>query len=279
MLIRHFTPMDNKNNIAESYFNLFKHDEELQKRFLLGEFQTSHQVMIRKEYFKYYTKEDLYKANITKIFMTTDYATTTNKRSDFTVLCIWAVVEDQEEQDDRFKNKLFLLDMYRDKTEETSLATIDFAKKWRDGIENHPSDRILNEICIEMITSSQGIISTLESSVGKSQDELFITNIIHKIKRERRSKYARAMSMLHFIKQGIINLPCPNTNQIEGIKDIYKDIIEPILIECQDFRENDKKNYKAKDDIVDNIIDAISRVCSTNVTFLETKIHSPVVNY
>lgn len=212
-------------------------------------------------FFRFYNAEDLYNLDFNRVFITTDFAFTQKEKSDYTVLCCWA--EDLD-------NNLFLLDMLRGKYKGIYLNTMlyQFWHKWQNGIKDTPCSFISIE------KSGQQNISMVQSMrmgfyINDGTDEegkkVNFNCGIRELPRSTK-KYTRALQSLAFIQQGKVFLPSYNV-QINGVNDVMQEIVEPFLLEHEQFSEDDGVQRKQHDDIVDNCLDAVSIVNKNRASY------------
>jgi hypothetical protein len=199
-------------------------------------------------YFRFYNPEDLEKMDFIRVFITTDFAFTQKEKSDYTVFCCWA--EDLD-------NNLLLLDMQRGKYKGINLHTMlyNFWHKWRNGLGN----AACSFICIEKAGQQNiSMVQTMRNGFyveGSTEKVNFLCGI-RELPRNVR-KYTRAMQSLAYIQQGKVFLPSFAV-QINGVNDVMSEIVEPFLLEHEQFTEEDHMQRKLHDDIVDNCLDAVS---------------------
>ena len=208
-------------------------------------------------YFRYYNHEDLEKLDFNRAFITTDLAFTQERRSDYTVFCFW--LED-------IQGNLFLVDMFRGKHKGTELNLLlyNFWKKYSSGVADNPSTEC-QFIAIEVAgQSTTTFVQSLSAPIliGKDSEPVQIDCAIRKLPRNTK-KYTRAMQSLAYIQQGKVYLPSYNV-KIDGVSDINLEIVEPFLLEHEQFAEDDSHLH---DDIVDNCLDAISIVNKPAATY------------
>jgi len=94
---------------------------------------------------------------------------------------------------------------------------------------------------------------------GEVGEKVHISCGLREIARSGIKKYTRAMQSLAYIQQGKVYLPSFAV-QINGIDDVMSQIVEPFLMEHEQFSEEDNIQRKLHDDIVDNCLDAVSVV-------------------
>lgn len=219
--------------------------------------------IFNRAFFRFYNSEDLDDLQFNRIFITTDFAFTQKERSDYTVFCCWA--EDLD-------NNLLLLDMQRGQYKGIELNTMlyNFWHKWKNGV----GDTVCSFITVEQagqqnITIVQSMKKGFYIQDGSNRDgqKVYFECGVRELPRGAKStKYTRAMQSLAFIQQGKVYLPSYNV-QIPGINDIMTDIVEPFLLEHEQFSEDDGVQRKQKDDIVDNCLDAVSIVNKARVSY------------
>jgi phage terminase large subunit-like protein len=211
-------------------------------------------------YFRFYNSEDLDNLDINRIFITTDFAFTQKEESDYTVFCCWA--EDLD-------NNLLLLDMQRGKYKGIQLNTMmyNFWHKWQNGIGNVPCSFITiekagqqNITLVDSMRNGFYIDDDGQTTQGKEGKKVFFNCGIRQLPRGGSlGKYTRVMQNLAYIQQGKVYLPSFNV-QINGVDDIVKEIVDPFILEHEQFSQKQSVQRKQHDDIVDNCIDAVSIV-------------------
>lgn len=193
----------------------------------------SESVIIRREWFSYYT-EEYTGLHLSHTIITTDYAFTTKSSSDYTVLCVWGVSIDK---------KIYLLDMIRDKFEYTDSrsATLAFYNKWKFFVLQNKSPVYCKAFYIEDTTPSKPIIDDLKK----------IGVYLSLIKRSS-DKFTRVSVCTPEIRAGLVHLPKNKT------------FTEDVLKECESFRDN---NTHKHDDIVDNLVDCITQELKAKISY------------
>lgn len=175
---------------------------------------------------------------IERYFITTDTAFEDNKRSDYNVFMFWA-------WDGNF---LYVKSFFREKLKglESNKALYRF---WK---ENQAADYTY----VEEVTSTKELIRQYRNGFYIGDKQVIIPNI-KTIPRLNKSKLYRVKLALPFIELGRVFL-------IRGM-----DYNETILNELEKFRED---NTHEKDDIVDNVIDAVNIVGKKYINF-EPQLH------
>lgn len=220
--------------------------------------------IFNRAFFRFYNAEDLTNLEFNRVFITTDFAFTQKEKSDYTVFCCWA--EDLD-------NNLLLLDMQRGKYKGIELNTMlyNFWHKWKNGVKNTPCSFVAVEKAGQQnISLVQSMKSGFYIQDGRNEGQkVYFECGIRELPRNVR-KYTRAMQSLAFIQQGKVYLPSYNV-QIVGINDMMTDLVEPFLLEHEQFSEDDGVQRKQHDDIVDNCLDAVSIVNKARVSY-ETEV-------
>lgn len=203
-----------------------------------------------RNYFKYYTQQDLDNLYFQQIFITTDFAFTQKEESDFTVLCCWAECD----------GNLLLLDMLRGKYKGSQLNAMlqNFYKKWKNGFSNEHGSYFCSSIVIEQ-SGQQNIVMLDNIQNGfilEDGSKFYFDCAIIGLPRKGINKYTRVMRGLPFVQAGKVFLPAADV-KIEGVNNVVDDIVEPFLLEHEQFNDNENIQRKLHDDIVDNCMDAI----------------------
>lgn len=245
--------LTNRFNEREKQLILSKTSQETyQVQYLQNPSMEKGKIFLR-SYFRFYNPEDLENTEFNRIFITTDFAFTQKTKSDYTVFCCWA--ED-------LQGNLILLDMLRGKFKGSFLNKMlySFWHKWQNGMGNTPCSFIMIE---KIGHGNDTIINAIKNGFyigeGEVGEKVHISCGLREIARSGIKKYTRAMQSLAYIQQGKVYLPSFAV-QINGIDDVMSQIVEPFLMEHEQFSEEDNIQRKLHDDIVDNCLDAVSVV-------------------
>lgn len=203
--------------------------------------------IFHRAFFRFYRANDLETINFIDGFITTDLAFKRTLKADFTVFIFW-MVDDQ--------GNLYLIDMYRDKVDGVSLnqALYNFFQKWRYGKNSCGCSTVLVETAGG---SNQVFINTLRNGFYIEEGGKLVYLDCH-IKELIRSinKSVRARQSLGYLQSGKVFLPSYDV-QIDGVRDVMSDIVEPLLSEADEFSDDDSHKH---DDICDCLIDGINHI-------------------
>jgi predicted phage terminase large subunit-like protein len=190
-------------------------------------------VIVLREWWNYYS-QDYTMLELKYVFFTCDLAFTQKTTADYSVICCWGIAKD---------GKLYLIDMLREQKEyyEIRQMIINFVNKYKSFITY--TKHIISYKClyIENVSNSKPLISDLKT----------IGIIIKDIPRKE-DKYTRLSICTGEIEQG--NVFLPNN----------KDFSNLLIDEAFNFR---KEMTHRHDDIVDNLIDAITQELKINSSF------------
>ena len=179
---------------------------ELFKHIYLGQpRRTSETVIIRTEWFKYYTIEPIFEYR----FITGDTAQKTKEANDYSVFCCWGVTKEK---------RLYLIDLIRGKWEAPELETQAIAFWNKHSVNEDAHVRIFY---IEDKVSGTGLIQSLVKKGGIP---------IEAVQRNR-DKFTRCMDILGYIQSGYVFLPA----------DAW--FVSDFLTECDGFTSNDQHEF------------------------------------
>jgi predicted phage terminase large subunit-like protein len=173
--------------------------------------------IIKGEWFQYY---DTYlDKRFDRIFITADTATDTKKHNDYSVACVWGMLN----------GNLYLLDMIRDKWEAPELYKnfSNFWNKWHRGVNS--------------ISCTGFYIEKASSGISMIQHFKRHLPVVFEIERQA-NKLTRLYAVADSIQAGRVFLP--QDRKISGL----------LISECEQFTRNDTHQH---DDIIDCLIDAI----------------------
>jgi hypothetical protein len=207
--------------------------------------------LVKREMFKYYSDYDLKNINFVKGFITTDLALEDKRFNDYNVFCFWLVDDDQN---------LYLIDMQRLKIKgiQAETALYHFYLKWKDGLRNGGVG--CNAIHFENTTNTKMTIQRYRNGLDveqfvngqKVKKKVVLAGLVVELTRVK-NKFSRFIDALPHIEGGKLYLPGSDV-KINGIANVRDEIIEPLISECENFREDDTHDH---DDIIDNVIDGI----------------------
>ena len=217
---------------------------------------------IKREMLRYYSQMDLDTVQFEKGFITTDLALKDKEVNDFNVYCFWLTDADQN---------LYLIDMLRLKIKglKAESALYNFYLKWKDGLRNGGVG--CNQIQFEDVSTSELTIQRFESGIevdtygedgNRLRQKVILGGLVKRIPRLK-NKFSRFMDSLAHIESGRLFLPSHDV-KINGVRDIQYDIIEPLISELENFREDDTHEH---DDILDNVVDGINEARAYNSSY------------
>lgn len=200
--------------------------------------------LVKREMFMFYNQNDLENIQFKNGFMTTDNAYEDKKKSDYNVYCFWLVDE---------HDNLYLIDMLRKKMKGILAEKLlwSFYCKWKEGLKNGGAGII--KILIENTTNTKLTVQKYKNGFYIGNEKVMFGSLIKELPRKSQ-KFVRFKQAIPFIESGKLYLP-NNEVKIDGINDVKKEIIDPLIRECEEMREDDSHEH---DDIVDNVIDAIN---------------------
>ncbi|MFA5805416.1 MAG: phage terminase large subunit [Melioribacteraceae bacterium] len=205
-------PLIDKNEIDEMAKEISQmlRDQEIYGKFVDG----SSAGIIKKDWWKYYTKDELEKLRFIKRVQSWDTAFKKNEENDFSVCTTWEIRQ----------NGFYLIDLWRGRVEFPEL------KKTVVKLFN---DYKPNEVLIEDKASGQSLIQELQRE----------TRIPIKPIKVNTDKIARVHAVTPLIECGRVFLPAPSVSPPKG----ESGWVGLLLNECEEFP------YGEYDDIVDSI--------------------------
>jgi len=231
MFVGKVNPVDNPH-IAQDYIERQKAQGTAHyQRFVEGDFQDVGGHYIQRDFFGSYSSE-IESIQFTDIFITTDFAKSKNIKSDYNVLCVWGISQE---------NNLYLLDTDRFQAVSVDeLGKLDrLYEKWKYGFKNGNSG--LSKIYIEK-PSNQDLIAILQ----RKYFGIISTEVMRSV-----NKFGRFSAVRGIIEGGKIFFPMAEYS-IRNIK--VSTWLDKYLTELESFTENDK-DYE-HDDFCDNLFDA-----------------------
>lgn len=224
--------------------------------------------LVRRDMLKFYTNYELQNVDFRKGIITTDLALEDKEYHDYNVFCFWLIDHD---------DNLYLADMLRLKVKGivAESALYKFYLKCKEGkmlgLENNVG---CTEIHFEDTTNTKPTIQRYQDGLVvevskwdeerkthvKSYDKIQLRGIVKTFTRVKK-KFSRFIDALPHIEAGKVFLPSYDI-KIDGIEDVQMDIVEPLIKEAEEFREDDSHDH---DDIVDNLVDGITAARTTRL--------------
>ena len=167
-----------------------------------------------------------------------DTAQKTAEHNDYSVFESWGMGDD---------NRIYLLDLIRDKWEAPQLETkaVDFWNKHR-GLTEYGKYGPLRYLYVEDAVSGTGLIQSVKQKA--------LAPIIPVDRGSNQGKLARVMDVLGYIEAGMVMIPDPSLG-LPWVSDFTE--------ECDAFTANDSHDY---DDQVDPMVDAIHHMLVVGVS-------------
>jgi hypothetical protein len=278
MLVYKLNPADNKHISISEYTANFA-DEDSRKRFIEGDFLDEEGVMFKFGSLNRYTSYP----EFDEIFFTCDLAATDRRYSDYSVVCCWGLVENEEGK----PFEIYLLDMHRKRTNIDEWIDFigNFLSTWTNNKIHeyqiiHNGDE--NNIFLLEDTSNPTL---LQNTIGKVNEEVDFRVIMRRKVRGSNNKLNRLREVAPLINfNSVVHIPAddfelpfePNniylaqmmentnnfSNQDISIKQIYLkymiNSIEDEFNSCKMKNHNIRSTKSIKDDIIDNFADAVS---------------------
>lgn len=207
--------------------------------------------LVKREMFRFYTLEDLKSRETIKGFITTDLGLKGGKKNDYTVFIFWLIDAD---------GNLYLVDMVRKQIKGYLAEKLlyNFYLKWQDGLKNGGAG--CDFITIESVPGSELTIQRLQNGFHIDGKLIQLGSTIKSLPRSK-NKFSRFKATVPFIESGKFFLPSHEV-KIDGTPDVGDKIVEPLILEYENMREDDSHDH---DDIVDCGNDAIQETIRKSI--------------
>lgn len=205
-------------------------DQEIYGKFVDG----SSTGIIKRDWWKYYTKDELEKLRFIKRVQSWDTAFKKNEENDFSVCTTWEIRQ----------NGFYLIDLWRGRVEFPEL---------KKTVEKLFNDFKPNEVLIEDKASGQSLIQELQRE----------TRIPIKAIKVNADKIARVHAITPLIESGRVLLPAPSVSPPKG----ENGWVDLLLNECEEFPNSEF------DDVVDSISQFLNEAKIINAGNVESIMH------